>query len=280
MLNSPARTPREAIRRVQAASKVRKSSSLKSHVWVQQVRGLPPEALKLAAANAAAASRMIVEAATLPAPPEDSTMAWEPAQEPGATGVAQQQQVLPPLGETQPPAGAQPQRASGEQRAPGEVQVPGVAPASGGHATVLGKRSHHRAAAAEPLLPNLPAAFVETTASVGPNVPHPSKEGRTVPPAAVPVVRPRAGSVIIGDELVNLPNGEKPARPNKLLTVFEHNTAAEYSDANGYTKDGAPRPSAAAAPRRVLGTSRTLVHFRSAVLRLVPLRLGECVAAA
>ena len=60
---------------------------------------------------------------------------------------------------------------------------------------------------------------------------------------AVPVIFPK-GEARLGDVLDSLPNGEKPARPNKSLTVAEHLYAKEFSDDHGFTdNEGAARAS-------------------------------------
>ena len=97
-------------------------------------------------------------------------------------------------------------------------------------------------------LPNLDAQFVATTSAIGPLRPNPKEGGRSLPPEPSHVVLVSALRALPGDELKKLPDGKACARPNKTLTVFEHNTGAQYSHDNGYSDPvtGKPRPFGAA----------------------------------
>ena len=82
----------------------------------------------------------------------------------------------------------------------------------------------------------LPEGFTEGTARIGKPVPNESGKVKARP--AVPVIFFK-GEARLGDMLDSLPNGEKLARPNKLLTVAEHLYAKEFSDDHGFTDEGA-----------------------------------------
>lgn len=98
--------------------------------------------------------------------------------------------------------------------------------------------------------PNLPEPFTEEDDSIGAPIRDPSdpKHPKPCPPVRVVFYGQKN---IPEDYLQEHPSGEKLARPNKQLTVPEHLVAAQYSDDNGYTIDGAPHTELAPRPARL-----------------------------
>ena len=126
----------------------------------------------------------------------------------------------------------------------------------------------------------LPEGFTEGTAPIG--KPLPNESGKRMARPAVPVIFPK-GEARLGDVLDSLPNGEKPARPNKSLTVAEHLYAKEFSDDHGFTdNEGAARASGdggtSAARGPVCGGAAPKGPFCSSfLLRSAPIvRWGTC----
>ena len=81
---------------------------------------------------------------------------------------------------------------------------------------------------------------------------------------AVPVIFPK-GEARLGDVLDSLPNGEKPARPNKSLTVAEHLYAKEFSDDHGFTDEGPEGAARRANMRQAVSISDALNETVSSV---------------
>ena len=126
------------------------------------------------------------------------------------------------------------------------------------------RRPHRPAAAnsAAAALPNLSAAFTAGKASIGPLVQDPSGKAKPKPPAAVDVVW--SGPARAPHEhLVQLPGGKNPHRVNKVLTVSEHFVAKQYSDDNGYSKDGTCLPAGSRPAHPPLRRARAARRRRS-----------------
>ena len=131
--------------------------------------------------------------------------------------------------------------AAGSAEAPTAAGAPAATGAAATAATATaapaaGQQPQPASATAQAmLLPNLDEQFVATTGAIGPLRPNHKPGGRALPPAPAHVVMVRALRALPGDDLKTLPGGKACARPNKTLTVFQHNTGMQYSDDNGYS---------------------------------------------
>jgi hypothetical protein len=118
-----------------------------------------------------------------------------------------------------------------------DCDAAGEAAAEHGAAPASTARPHRSAA---DRLPHLPAGWRAGKERIGALLAPGAKKRE---PEPVDVVRPVLQNLTANQTARDgekLPDGSKPHRANKQLSVDEHYAAEEYSDANGYTKDGPP----------------------------------------